>query len=123
LIREALAEHNVEGELLVISDGDEAIRFLQNLDAQAIVCPELVILDLNLPKRSGREVLESIRKNWKCQDATVVILSSSETPEDKADALKLGAHHYVRKPSRLAEFLDLGAFFKQILAASRNPGS
>jgi DNA-binding response OmpR family regulator len=120
LVREALTEHNVEADLLVISDGDYAIRFIDGLDAEASDCPDLVILDLNLPKRPGRDVLESMRKNRKCQDATVVVLSSSDAAEDKADALKLGAHHYVRKPSRLSQFLELGATFKQLLAAARN---
>jgi DNA-binding response OmpR family regulator len=123
LIREALAEHNVEADLVVVSDGDYAIRFIGDLDAQALDCPDLVILDLNLPKRSGREVLKSIRKNPQCQGTTVVILSSSDAPEDKADALSLGAHHYFRKPLRLTEFLDLGATFKQLLAASRTKGA
>jgi DNA-binding response OmpR family regulator len=122
LVREALTEHNVEAELVVISDGASAIRFLDDLDAGAIDCPELILMDLNLPKRSGRDVLESMRKNRKCQDATVVVLSSSDAAEDKADALNLGAHHYIRKPLRLTQFLDLGATFKQLLAASRNNG-
>jgi DNA-binding response OmpR family regulator len=123
LVREALEEHNVEAELLVISDGASAIRFIDNLDAEGIDCPELVILDLNLPKRSGREVLESMRTNRRCQDATVVILSSSDAAEDKADALSLGADRYIRKPLQLTQFLDLGATFKQLLAASRSKGA
>ena len=123
LLREALEEHKIEGELLVISDGACAIRFIEDLAAQTMDCPDLVILDLNLPKRSGREVLESIRKNPECQDTTIVVLSSSDAPEDKADASSLGAHHYIRKPSRLTEFLALGATFRQLLAASRNKGA
>jgi len=123
LVREALKEHKVQGELLVISDGACAIRFIEDLAAQTMDCPDLVILDLNLPKRSGREVLESIRNNPECQDTTIVVLSSSDAPEDKADASSLGAHHYIRKPSRLTEFLALGATFRQLLAASRNKGA
>jgi DNA-binding response OmpR family regulator len=122
LVREALEDHNVEGDLLVIADGASAIRFIQDLDAQA-KCPDLVILDLNLPRLPGREVLESMRKSPACQDMTIVVLSSSDAPEDKADALHLGAHRYMRKPLRLTEFLDLGAVFKQLLAASRSRGA
>jgi len=122
LVREALKEHKVQGELLVISDGACAIRFIEDLAAQTMDCPDLVILDLNLPKRSGREVLESMRKNPRCKNTTIVVLSSSDALEDKADASNLGAHHYLRKPSRLIEFLDLGATFKQLLAA-RNKGA
>src|SRR6185295_6584521 len=121
--REALAEHNVEADILVISDGDCAIRFIDDLDAQAVDCPDLVILDLNLPKRPGHEVLKSIRKSAHCRGAIVVILSSSDAPEDKADARNLGAHHYFRKPLSLTEFLGLGATFKQLLAASRSKGA
>lgn len=123
LVREALEEHNVEAELLVISDGASAIRFMNDLAVQDVDCPELVILDLNLPKQSGREVLESIRKNRKCRDTTVVVLSSSGASEDQADALSLGAHYYIQKPLRLAQFLDLGATFKQLLAAPRSKGA
>jgi DNA-binding response OmpR family regulator len=123
LVREALAEHNVEANLLVISDGDCAIQFIDDLDAWASDCPELVILDLNLPKRSGRDVLQRIHNAWKCQGVTVVVLSSSDASEDKADALRLGAHQYIRKPLRLNQFMDLGATFKQLLAASRAKGS
>jgi len=123
LVREALAEHNVDANLLVISDGDCAIQFIDDLDAWALDCPELVILDLNLPKRSGREVLQHICNTWKCQGVTVVVLSSSDASEEKADALSLGAHHYIRKPLLLNQFMELGATFKQLLAASRAKGS
>jgi two-component system, chemotaxis family, response regulator Rcp1 len=123
LVREALEEHNVEADILVISDGECAIRYIDDLDAQALDCPDLVILDLNLPKLPGHEVLRSIRKSAQCRDAIVVILSSSDAPEDRADALNLGAHHYFRKPLSLTQFLDLGATFKQLLTASRSKGA
>jgi len=119
LVREALEEHGVEGDLLLLNDGDKAIRFVQELDARAVECPELVIVDLNLPKRPGRDVLEVLRKSNNCRDATIVVLSSSDAPQDKAEAFRLGATQYIRKPLRLAEFLELGAIFRDLILAAR----
>lgn len=120
LVREALEEHGVQGELLVISDGDWAIRFIRALETQPRECPDLVIVDLNLPKRPGREVLEVMRQSEKCRDVSVVVLSSSDAPQDQADAFRLGATKYIRKPLRLDEFLKLGATFREILESARN---
>ena len=123
LVREALEEHGVEGELLVISDGDRAIRFIQSLDTTDNPCPDLVIVDLNLPKRPGREVLECMRKSAKCRDVAVVVLSSSDAAQDKADAFRLGATQYIRKPLRLSEFLGLGSIFRRMLEDRRGKGN
>jgi len=115
LALQALAKHGVTGELLLISDGDRAVRFIQDLDARPMSCPDLVIVDLNLPKRSGLEVLESVRKSLKSRDALVAILSSSDIQQDRTDAERLGASRYIRKPLHLAEFISIGAIFKEML--------
>ena len=101
----------------MIGDGDKAIRFIQSLDCRPDDCPDLVIIDLNLPKRPGREVLKDMRQSPTWKHAKIVVLSSSDVPEDRADALQLGASQYIRKPLRLKEFLSLGAVFKAILEA------
>jgi len=68
LIRKALEEHGVAGELTVADDGEEAIHFIRSLDREpSVECPDLVIIDLNLPRKSGREVLETMRR---VKDAT-----------------------------------------------------
>ena len=118
-MREALEEHGVAGELLLISDGDRAIRFIEALNEEQADCPDLIILDLNLPRRPGREVLAFIRNSVCWKSAPVVILSSSDAPRDRAEATHLGATRYLRKPSRLHEFLALGAVFKAMLQAPR----
>jgi chemotaxis family two-component system response regulator Rcp1 len=115
LVREALEEHQTEAELMVLSDGESAINFIEHLDASREACPDLIIVDMNLPKRSGREVLAAIRQSEECRDAQVVILNSSDAEQDRNDASRLGASLYIRKPTRLAEFLDLGAVFKSML--------
>jgi len=118
LIRKALEEHGVEGELLVIADGESAVKFIQALDAQDAACPNLAIVDLNLPKKPGREVLERMRLSERCRHIPVVILSSSDAEQDRSDAARFGATHYIRKPSHLDEFLSLGAVFKAALGGA-----
>ena len=111
LVRKALEEDGFPGELTVVNDGEPAIHLIQSLAD----CPDLVIIDLNLPKKSGREVLEAMRRSEKCRHVPVVILSSSNDQQDKADAARLGASRYIRKPSRLEDFLALGAAFREII--------
>lgn len=116
LVRLALEENGVEGELIIIPDGEIAISFIQALDTNGTRCPDLAIIDLNLPKKPGREVLERMRLSQRCRHIPVVILSSSGAEQDKADAARFGASQYIRKPSKLEEFLSLGLIFKAALA-------
>ena len=120
LIRKALEEHGVEGELFVVTDGEEAIEFIQTLETQQTVCPDLFIIDLNLPRRSGRDVLEILRSLPACLALPVVVLSSSDAAQDRADAIRLGANEYLPKPSALDEFLSLGVIFKTMIDNSRS---
>jgi DNA-binding response OmpR family regulator len=115
LVCKALVEHGVEGEIIIVSDGESAVRLFQYMEAGTMECPGLVILDLNLPKQSGREVLESIRCSEKCSGIAVIVLTSSDADRDRADVERLGASRYIRKPLRLQEFLDLGAIFRETL--------
>ena len=116
MVREALEEHAVRCELVVLTNGEQAIEFIHQLDGDETPCPALIILDLNLPKRPGKEVLRQIRASRKCQHATVAILSSSGNQQDRDETARLGASHYLRKPSRLAEFLELGRVFQELLS-------
>ena len=115
LVRKALEEHDVQGHLVVVADGETALQLVEDLDAQLMVCPNLAIIDLNLPRKSGRAVLERFRCTDVCRAIPVVVLSSSDAHQDRADAERLGANRYVRKPSTLDEFLNLGAIFKATL--------
>jgi chemotaxis family two-component system response regulator Rcp1 len=118
LVREALEEHGIQGQLIVLKDGDEAIRAIEEMDAQRAPCPDLFIIDLQLPKRPGREVLERARLSETCRATRVVVLSSSDSQRDQDDAMRLGVTRYIRKPSRLEEFMRLGAIFKEMLQDS-----
>jgi chemotaxis family two-component system response regulator Rcp1 len=121
LVREALKEHGVEGELIVVTDGEQAIEFIQEMESNPMTRPDLFIVDLNLPKRPGREVLERLRQGVTSRQAPVVILTSSDESRDRDEARRLGISQYILKPSRLAEFLALGAIFKEMIIVGRGP--
>jgi CheY-like chemotaxis protein len=123
LVREALAEYGLSCELIVSKDGEEAIHRIDEFDRAATPCPDLVILDINLPKKSGYEVLERIRTSSRCGSIPVVMLSSSTAATDRERALALGSFCYLPKPPVLDDFIKLGAVFKDILSTSKPPTS
>jgi CheY-like chemotaxis protein len=118
LVRDALEEHGVEGELVVLPDGERGIQFIQDIESGAAPAPDLIILDLNLPRRSGREVLARIQQGPRSSQVPVVILSSSTMRQDKEEAARLGAVRYFSKPASLDDFMSLGAAFKQLLGGT-----
>jgi DNA-binding response OmpR family regulator len=115
LVREALEEHSVRCQVTVISNGDTALKFIDEIDAGRHPCPDLVIIDLNLPKKPGKEVLKRMRASAICNHVPVVILTSSDNQKDKDDVAPFAPLHYLKKPSSLDEFITLGALFKQIV--------
>lgn len=116
LVQEALALHHVPAVVHVVEDGEAAIRFIDSSDRDAeAACPTLVLLDLNLPKRTGTEVLHYLRHSRKCSGAKVLIVSSSDAPKERAAVESLGANGYFRKPSSYDEFLRIGEVVMKLL--------
>ena len=115
LLHEALSDQGLKPELFVAKDGDDAIRLLDQIDDSAIPCPELVILDINLPRVPGFEVLSRIRASPKCAKIPVAVLTSSNAQRDRQEAAQRGATAYLVKPHNLEEFLLIGAELKKIL--------
>ena len=116
LVRESLREHGVRSELLVLSDGEKALHFVENLEEdKSAVCPSLVVLDLNLPKRNGHDVLKKMRQGVRCRHTPVIVLSSSDAASDRRGAAEMQVWRYIRKPSTLDEFMTIGAEIKQVL--------
>jgi CheY-like chemotaxis protein len=108
LTRQALAEAEIAKEVIVVSDGDAAARYLQREGAYTgAPRPDLVLLDLNLPKKDGRELLVEIKRDPGLCTIPVVILTTSASDEDIAHAYRAHANSYVRKPVRLNEFIGL----------------
>src|ERR1700724_902414 len=104
LVEEALAEAALDCGLSVVRDGRQAIDFIEHIEAEpARRFPDLVLLDLNLPKVSGEEVLNRMRLSQKCRAAKVLLVSSADTPSDRDRLLKLGANEYFHKPSNLKQ--------------------
>lgn len=121
LVRKSFEEHGLVHDVRVVKDGEEAIRFLAGLGPET-PCPRLVLLDLNLPKITGHEVLERLRAHPNCGGVPVIVMTSSDSPVDKSEIARLGATAYFRKPARLEEFMQIGALVKRVLAESPSAG-
>jgi len=115
LIREALKEHRVDCTVRTAADGRDVMALISSADRNWT--PDLIILDLNLPRHDGIEILQHLRATGTVAHVPVVVLTSSDSPQDRLIATNLGATKYVRKPSNLDQFLQLGAVFKELLAA------
>jgi chemotaxis family two-component system response regulator Rcp1 len=108
LTREALIDNKVRNNLHVASDGEEAMAYLQHRGGfEGSPRPDLVLLDLNLPKKDGREVLAEIKADQELKTIPVVILTTSKAEEDILRSYQLQANCYVTKPVRLGEFLEV----------------
>jgi chemotaxis family two-component system response regulator Rcp1 len=119
LVEVALREAGLQFELIHLADGEKAVDYLLNLgNGHGGPFLDLVLLDLNLPKRDGWEVLETLRSVTLKHPVPVMILSSSSAPHDMARAERLGVSKYIRKPSTLDEFLAIGQTVKQFWPAS-----
>jgi CheY-like chemotaxis protein len=117
LIREALREHGVECALRVATDGAEVLTMISSEQslAEAEQHVGLIILDLNLPRHDGTEILQRLRETAALTHVPVVVLTSSDSPRDRLVASQYGAACYLRKPSSLEQFLSMGAVFKDLL--------
>ncbi|HLG99562.1 MAG TPA: response regulator [Bryobacteraceae bacterium] len=117
LFREALRLSNLSCDLVVAEDGEKALHLLQNTSAAPNGArPDVIVLDINLPKRSGQDVLQWVRGNGSFATTPVIVLTSSASPEDRTRALELGANLYVQKSSDLDEIFEIGQTISRLLA-------
>ena len=108
LSREALETSKVRNTLHVVGDGEAAMAFLRHTGQYADApCPDLVLLDLNLPKKDGRAVLAEIKSDKDLQRIPVVILTSSQAEEDILKTYNLHANCYITKPIDLNQFIKV----------------
>ena len=115
LVREAMKEEGLSCQLEVADDGEEAIRILENVDAGTQGAPSLLLVDLNVPRQSGTEVLQRLRRSPRYSKTPVVMMSTSDTAIERKRALDLGATEYFCKPASLAEFMKLGQLLRRLL--------
>jgi DNA-binding response OmpR family regulator len=120
LVKEALAAHHIESELHVVEDGQKALDFVATMgEPECSPCPDLMLLDMNLPKADGATVLAAFRKHHACNLTPVIIVTSSDTAKDRQNVSTLGISHYFRKPSDFDEFMELGAIIREVLESRR----
>jgi len=116
LVRRALDKHIGLYQLLLAKDGEEALQVLERANADLNApCPDFALLDLNLPRCGGIQILQRLRNIPRCADAPVIVFTSSDSPQDKAEAFRVGANRYFQKPTDLAGFMKLGEMVKEIL--------
>ncbi len=108
LTKEAMKEGKIRNNLSVASDGVEAMAFLRREGKHADAPrPDVVLLDLNLPKKDGRAVLKEIKEDPNLRRIPVVILTSSKADEDVLNSYDLHANCYVTKPGDLEQFIEV----------------
>ena len=109
LLREAFSIDGQEVDLVVVTDGEQALEFVQKQGEYSnAAVPDLIVLDLNLPKSDGSDVLRCIRNTDAYKEIPVVVLTSSDSPRDRKTIESLGASSFITKPSDLDSFLALG---------------
>lgn len=120
LIRRAIKAAQLNLNLHVVRDGEQAIRFFDAADLdEAAPHPALVVLDINLPKKQGGDVLRHMRKSRRCGQALVLAVSTSDSAQDRKIMADLGAQAYFRKPSEYADFMKLGDLIKELLGKAQ----
>jgi CheY-like chemotaxis protein len=106
----ALKKNNILNEVVVARDGAEALDYLfgtgEHAGRDVSLMPQLILLDLRLPKVEGLEVLRRLREDERTRLLPVVILTSSDEEQDIVDSYKLGANSYIRKPVGFAQFSE-----------------
>ena len=111
----AFEKSNIRNKVVVLRDGAEALAYLFPDNGDGAPRPALILLDLNLPKVGGLEVLRKMRADERTHLIPVVILTSSKLEEDILDSYRNGANAYVRKPVNFADFAEavraLGVFW------------
>lgn len=116
LVQEAIAFHQLPVELHVVEDREQAFQFIERADDDPDApAPDVVLLDLNLPKRHGKEVLQSVRASRRCWNTPVLIITSSDLSVERDELARLGANRYFRKPFSYDEFMKVGEVLKEIL--------
>jgi len=115
LFCEALESRAVPFELTVATDGEKAIAIVDNASPKQL---DLIVLDVNLPRHKGDEVLRHIRSEPSLSKVPVIVLTSSAAPADQATAFWLGADLYIRKPSDLEELLEVAKVIEDMLRRS-----
>jgi chemotaxis family two-component system response regulator Rcp1 len=121
LIQRAIESTDLPIDFHIVRDGQRAVQFFDRAEADPTMpCPDLVILDVNLPKKQGGDVLKHMRSLSRCAQARVIVVSTSDSESDRELMRQLGADGYFAKPSEFDEFMKLGDLVKGVLSRGVN---
>jgi CheY-like chemotaxis protein len=122
LIRQSLQQSGITADVHIADDGEKAIRFFEQADNDPTApCPDLILLDINMPRYKGADILRRLRSSHRCATALVLIVTSSNSEHDREEMRALGADAYFRKPSEFAEFMKLGNVVDELLHRKQQP--
>jgi len=113
LIMEALKEAGVESQIKWVKDGEEVMDYLNSITGSSSggdenpPKPRLILLDLNMPRKDGREVLEEIKENPRLRQIPVIVLTTSKADVDVLHTYDLGVNSFIQKPVRFSDFVDV----------------
>lgn len=114
LTQEALKESRVANVVNVVQDGEEAMAYLRHADGfEEVPRPDIILLDLNLPKKDGREVLAELKSDANLRRIPVVILTTSEAEQDILRSYDLHANCYITKPVDLDDFMEVVRYIEE----------
>jgi CheY-like chemotaxis protein len=116
LFQEALQYHHIEHQLYIAADGQAALDFVARIGTSpATPCPDVMLLDLNLPKVDGPAILQEFRKHPECEHTPVIVVTSSDADKDRAKVAAFQVTRYFRKPSDFDAFMELGAIVREVV--------
>lgn len=126
LVLVALEEHRIANNVIVVSDGEAAMDYLKKTGTwRSASTPHLIFLDLNLPRKSGREVLHEIRASSELSAIPVVVMTTSAEERDVVECYNLHANSYIVKPLDIEKFLQvmavLGDYWFQVVRLPNMP--
>jgi CheY-like chemotaxis protein len=127
LVRKAFTRSRAVNDISFVDDGEELMQYVRNEGAYAEATPpDIILLDLNMPRKDGREVLEELKKDPKLRAIPVVVLTTSDADEDILRSYRLGANSYIQKPvtfEKMVEIVDgLGQYWLGIVKLPPNGG-
>jgi two-component system, chemotaxis family, response regulator Rcp1 len=116
MVRRCVIKHGIHCSLKVVSDGLQAIQLIEKLDLDSkLTTPDLVLLDLNLPRYDGLDILKRLRASDRCGQTSVIIMTGSGDQEDKSEAAKNAVSYYFQKKTDYESFQKLGNIIKEVL--------
>jgi len=107
----AFKKGKVNTNLQIVSDGQEAMDYLHRIgkyeDKKEYPWPDLILLDINMPRKDGKQVLKEVRENINFKTIPIVMLTTSDQDKDIIESYELGVNSYISKPVRINEFIDV----------------